>query len=69
MPPYLHVQVHMWCYLYCTGIMLLEKQLLINVEDDVTAKRARTTSAAPSDLATTTWVEMSRCSIVCAGDI
>ena len=44
------------------GIMLLEKQLLVNVEIESggrSAKRART-SAATSNFTTTTWVEMSR---------
>jgi DNA-dependent protein kinase catalytic subunit len=39
------------------GIMVLEKQLLVNKEITSSAKRARTTA---SDLTTTTWVEMSR---------
>ena len=47
----------------CTaGVMLLEKQLLMNGESASggrSVKRARGTAAA-SDITTTTWVEMSR---------
>jgi DNA-dependent protein kinase catalytic subunit len=46
------------------GIMLLEKQLLVNGESAAagsrSTKRARTSTGAPPDHSTITWVEMSR---------
>ena len=46
------------------GIMLLEKQLLVNVDlvsGERPTKRARGAASASSSAATTTWVEMARC--------
>ena len=60
---------HHWLYImiplrYTSGIMLLEKQLLVNGESAAagsrSTKRARTSTGAPPDHSTITWVEMSR---------